>query len=137
MKSLFLERAKTQTRIKETTPYASATECLPCHQEIGNAWKETRHARALETLKAEGQSYNPECVECHVVGFESGGYVSDAMTPELGGVQCESCHGPGKVHLQDPSAGYGKEARKACSKCHTRAKDPRFSFEAYWERIKH
>jgi hypothetical protein len=136
-KKLFLEKSEKEKKAKENSPYTSAESCLPCHEEIVLHWRKTRHASALETLESEGQSFDPECVGCHVAGYGSGGYVNREITPTLGGVQCESCHGPGKQHIAETSKAYGKANEEACRRCHTGYKDPRFTFKEYWEKIRH
>lgn len=137
VKALFFRRAALRKKIKETTPYVSSGGCVACHEEITKKWKETPHARALETLKRVEQSYDAECIKCHVTGFEKEGYVSDKVTPDLGGVQCESCHGPGKAHSRDVDVKYGQVTRKTCLQCHTKSKDPKFSYQSYWKRVQH
>ncbi|MBI5186033.1 MAG: hypothetical protein HZA01_09955 [Nitrospinae bacterium] len=136
-KKLFMEKSEKGKKARETSPYVSAESCMPCHEKIVSGWRLTRHARALETLESEGGSFDPECVGCHVTGYGSGGYVEREVTPELGNVQCESCHGPGKEHTADSSKPYGKANEETCRRCHTRSKDPRFSFKEYWEKIRH
>ncbi len=137
VKELFLKKSEIKKKQREATPFLASDACTACHEEIVHTWKETRHAHALETLREARQSYDPECLKCHVVGFEKGGYLNDAITPDLGGVQCESCHGPGKEHSKDPSVKYGKLNEETCKECHSKARDPSFSFEPYWERIRH
>ena len=50
----------------------------------------------------EDYTANAECVGCHVTGYgKPGGFTSEAETPELVGVGCESCHGAGGTYIQD------------------------------------
>ena len=70
------------------------------------------------------------------------------MDPEkdrsLLNVQCESCHGPMFLHVQEaerggiarPGAGLSV-TEQTCLRCHDRANSPGFEFEAYMARIKH
>ena len=49
------------------------------------------------------RQYDPECVRCHVVGFEHPtGYENETKTAHLKHVGCESCHGPGSGHAANP-----------------------------------
>ncbi|MDD5168099.1 MAG: cytochrome c family protein [Syntrophales bacterium] len=112
--------------------YAGAGACAGCHSDLVKGWKTTRHAGALETLKKKSQEGLPACVKCHVTGFEkAGGYVDQELTPELSGVQCESCHGPAAAHAANP--GNRKDlvahpGEASCRECHTKGQDPKFDY---------
>jgi len=111
--------------------YAGAAACAMCHGELAAGWKTTRHARAFETLKKKSQEKLPACVKCHVVGFEKpGGYVDQELTPELAGVQCESCHGPAAAHAANPANKKSliDPGEKTCRACHTPGQDPKFDY---------
>ena len=42
-----------------------------------------------------------QCLQCHVTGFgKPGGFTSREETPDLLGVQCEMCHGPGSLYTE-------------------------------------
>jgi hypothetical protein len=42
-----------------------------------------------------------KCLICHVTGFNRpGGFTSLDETPEMIGVQCEVCHGPGSIYTE-------------------------------------
>lgn len=118
-------------------PYIGAKRCAECHQPFDESWKGTRHSGAFATLERVGKSKDPECVVCHVVGYgEEGGFLSLKATPELAGVQCESCHGPGREHAVD----FGPMrpvAAGVCARCHTPENSPSFDYGKYLERIKH
>lgn len=91
-------------RVTGGTPaYVGSEACAECHNaapmKTHSGWMETRHARAFETLKNAKQQNNPTCLPCHVIGFGAGGYLNEATTPHLSGVQCENCHGPAGDHV--------------------------------------
>ena len=96
--------------------YVGAARCRVCHLPQHKSWHETGMANSIELLKpgvaAEAKrahnvdpdkdyTNDPQCVSCHVTGFgQPGGFVSLEETPKLAGVQCETCHGPGKGYLK-------------------------------------
>ncbi len=87
--------------------FVGSQSCGECHTKAFAIWKKTPHATALETLVKldPPRQYDPECLSCHVTGWESqkffpysGGFLSMEKTPELAGNGCENCHGPGSRH---------------------------------------
>ncbi|MBI4081614.1 MAG: cytochrome c family protein [Candidatus Lambdaproteobacteria bacterium] len=84
------------------SPYAGAATCEGCHPAQQKVWRGSRHVQALPTLVKVGKQFDPECLACHVVGLGAGGFRSPELTPTLGGVQCENCHGPAKAHVREP-----------------------------------
>ncbi len=83
------------------------TTCGNCHVGQQRDWVQTLHASAWDTLQANPGA-QPACEGCHTVnsrgnqplatvGYDS---VRDAAYHD---VQCESCHGPGFDHVQNPS----------------------------------
>ena len=114
--------------------YVGWKSCKDCHEEIADGWQKTKHAQAFDHLKKDGKDNTPGCVKCHVVNFEGdGGFIAEDLTPELAGVQCESCHGPGKAHVGQPD----KEGsiildpgEKNCRQCHTKSQDANFDYKA-------
>lgn len=97
--------------------YLGSKNCKKCHIKEWKSWSETKMANAYETLKpgvaVERKSElgldpemdyttDPECVRCHVTGYgKEGGFTSLEETPDLVGVGCEMCHGPGGTYTQD------------------------------------
>jgi len=97
--------------------YVGAKKCKMCHLKQFRSWETTRMAMSFELLKpgvkaaektAAGlepdadYTADPKCLACHTTGYgKPGGFVSLAETPDLTGVQCESCHGPGSEYLVD------------------------------------
>lgn len=81
--------------------YVGAEACADCHEEAMAFWKNTKHSIALETLVKAKRDGQPECIQCHVAGFRKpGGTTLVSRVNELGGVQCENCHGPGSLHIE-------------------------------------
>jgi predicted CXXCH cytochrome family protein len=115
------------------------TVCGNCHIGQQVAWKETAHAGAWDGLANSGHS-QAFCEGCHTVS-ELGNIATQAAgwnttkDARYKDVQCESCHGPGLAHVQNPSKGTigsvlapmdaGKEgAWVGCAQCHTGAHHP-------------
>jgi len=115
--------------------YLSYKACQECHEEIVEGWLKTPHAHAFETLKKQGEEkqQNPGCLKCHVVAMDAdGGFIDMELTPELKGVQCESCHGPGMKHSEseDPEdVVVGSPKAETCRVCHTPGQDKNFDFK--------
>ena len=114
-----------------TRQYLGAEQCRVCHSSHYTDWSATNHAKALLSLKAIGQGTNAFCIGCHTVGYQQeGGYVDEATTPELAGVQCENCHGPGLNHrsnVDQVSARPPKSIASAtCGNCHNGTHHPTF-----------
>jgi hypothetical protein len=71
------------------------TGCRRCHIKQWRSWEATAHATAFETLPEEGRS-DSTCLKCHATGHGAPtGFTSVDETPDLAGVTCEGCHGPG------------------------------------------
>lgn len=112
-------------RIEGPRPdYIGGSICRGCHPTAHDGWEDTAHNHALDTLKAIGQAGNSRCLPCHTVGYGlPGGFVSEATTPRLAGVQCENCHGPGGAHVADPGnlllRPVVSQASMTCGGCHS------------------
>jgi nitrate/TMAO reductase-like tetraheme cytochrome c subunit len=129
------------------TRYIGSARCATCHPKAFEKWKSTKHSHALQTLtdaKPEGQDYNPECIKCHVVGHGyTSGFVTPDKTPDLGGVGCENCHGPGEKHANNPADEAGRAMLRVsknesdCVKCHDSENSVHFNFKTYWPQIAH
>ena len=113
--------------------YMGWRACVECHEDICNGWQQTKHAKAFESLKKSKQQDLPDCIQCHVVGYDqSGGFLDEELTIELAGVQCENCHGPGKRHIHAPEksgALIAVPSKDVCQKCHTSVQDPGFDYQ--------
>jgi 2',3'-cyclic-nucleotide 2'-phosphodiesterase (5'-nucleotidase family) len=130
--------ATPMTLLSTASPYAGVDECAKCHQQEYDIWKNTGHAHAMATLEKRNQQLDQGCVKCHVVGYEQGGFQAVYSTPQFANVQCESCHGPGKAHVDNPAKGYGfMSVPVGCMQCHTQNNSPDFNFALYYPKIKH
>ncbi len=87
--------------------FIGSQQCGECHTKAFAIWKKTPHSTALDTLVhlSPPRQYDPECLSCHVTGWEpqkyfpyAGGYRSLEKTPLMAGNGCENCHGPGSTH---------------------------------------
>lgn len=116
--------------------------CQGCHEKIWRQWRETRHARAIGSLKRKERENDGECLKCHTTGsgFKNtvGGFTSLKVNPWMAGVQCEACHGPGARHAQKPlTENMLRVDEKRCLKCHDSMNDPEFDYQQKWQKIKH
>ncbi len=138
--------------------YVGSETCKKCHADAYQIWQDHPHSHAYATLvdKAKRPSlrqYDGECVRCHVIGFEyQTGFTSEQATPKLKGVGCESCHGPGSLHVNDRgknkqlralmnpwkvNAKDSKDTRnridQSCQTCHDLDNSRAYKFEDYWD----
>jgi len=125
-------------RVQGPNPnYIGAAQCSFCHNDQYAPWSGTAHSHAFDTLKHIGMDKNSRCIECHTVGYGlESGFKSEAATPNLAGVQCENCHGPGgNPHWMDASV-LPKTTLSAevCGGCHNDAHHPTFD---EWKESRH
>jgi len=119
-------------------PFAGSEACGKCHTEAYEIWKKTAHSWALKTLEHDKHDRDPDCVGCHVVGLDvETGFRDRTLTPQLADVGCESCHGAGKAHSENPSVKMGPAGKASCLPCHKPENSPNFDFESYWKKVIH
>ncbi len=131
--------------------YVGSQACASCHAAAFKVFKKTAHAHALQTLEITKKGVNakrPDCVRCHTVGFgQATGFRIAAPNRALADVGCESCHGPGRIHVNLEKGGQhmpgtivriAPEGSKAlCVRCHDAENDPLFAFGSDVEKIRH
>lgn len=146
--------------------YVGNKACAGCHKTEMQDWQRSVHGKSMEVL-APGKKSAPKhkaglepdkdyskdekCLKCHTTGFkEEGGFRDMESTPDLAGIGCESCHGPGseyrEIHKQKllefkraetRAAGetYASKGDKVCEKCHNTESpfkasvDPKYAFD--------
>lgn len=85
--------------VADGNAYASAKKCMKCHFKQYSEWKKTDKAKAYEAI--ENEPDKELCYPCHTTGYgRPGGFVDAETTPDLKGVGCGSCHGPGEKHIE-------------------------------------
>lgn len=118
--------------------YVGNLACKKCHAPAFAHWQKTKHAEAWETMKKTRQTSNLDCVPCHVTGFDRpGGPRRLAELSTFVDVGCESCHGPGSAHAEEPEVkvAYPREVpERVCAECH-RAQEDQKPF-VYEERLR-
>jgi len=125
--------------------FLGAKICSRCHQEIYEAWSNTPHASAFQTLVKEGAQNDSDCIGCHTTGHgKPTGYMPPASgeaqreeyveasggPPDLRNVQCEACHGMGTHHRRNGGE-FRKVTEKECVACHNEEHSPSFDYEEY------
>ena len=116
--------------------YAGNASCTDCHSEAAAFWQKTVHATAWQTLVDRGQQFDLDCIGCHVTGWQKPGGSNLGHNDKLRDIQCETCHGPGSIHvakggLEKPLAIAKAPATDLCTSCHTKEHSDTFQLEAY------
>ncbi len=115
---------------KQNSEYISANTCKGCHEQEYLQWSATRHAFAYQTLLKKERYFDPNCVACHTTGFGyATGYQIGDQDSTLKGVQCETCHGPGKQHAGNPKKSNIRSGKdmSLCLQCHDAEHSPGFA----------
>ena len=123
----------------ETPEYVSYKKCKTCHKDIYESWETTTHYTNFQAVLDSTGLSDTTCFSCHATGYgEPGGFIDTTETPDLIGVQCESCHGPGslykkfsimKDHEKAVAAGMFEQTEEVCTRCHTEEQTPDFNYE--------
>lgn len=124
------------------SPFVGEETCQSCHADEHKTWSNSLHSEAFYKLEDVNKAFDPNCIGCHSVGFETeGGFIDIDATPNLMNVQCENCHGAGRAHADaggsTPLANSDWKPEQMCAQCHEKKHSPSFKFESYWPRIKH
>ena len=115
----------------ERGAYQGTTTCASCHIEETEAWMLSLHSVAWDTLLARGDDKKPECISCHVTGYEQPtGWTAERS--HLVDVGCEACHGPGGPH-----DGERIDAKTTCDGCHDKKHSIAFSVDKGMPHIDH
>ena len=156
-------RAARQPQSRPDNPLAGkfvgGQNCKECHEAAWDVYAKSPHAHATQTLidLKPARHFDPECVSCHVTGWNpqeffpfNSGYQSMEATPELAGQSCENCHGPGAAHIaaergddkalqdewrkivhQDKKNAADATVADSCYKCHDIDNSPNFNTKEF------
>ena len=117
--------------------YTGNDVCGVCHAVEHDSWLYTNHSAAYSTLVEHNRERDPECVGCHVVGFEKpGGFTIRDHPEHLENVGCESCHGRGGPHLS-PEFAKGGAYEPTCAGCHNPEHSLGFDYETFLPKVSH
>jgi hypothetical protein len=118
-------------RLNPINNYVGSGTCGRCHPDTRAEWQQTGHASAYNALIGLPPSVVKNCLFCHTVGYgQPTGFVDVTNTPNLTGVGCENCHGPGAAHV------YGNHslikpavtiASQVCGGCHDGSMNPTYT----------
>lgn len=115
--------------------YVGSQACASCHGAAVRWWRTTPHGRAYATLVDQNKNFNLSCVGCHVTGYLRPGGSTVTHVDGLENVGCESCHGPGSQHVQNPTGAAVNVVRSpvesTCTGCHNAEHSDRFHFDTY------
>ena len=121
----------------EPDHYVGDEICERCHHEETVQWKTTDHARAWQTLVDKKKDAMPDCIPCHVVGYNKpGGFTNASTTPKLVNVQCEDCHGMGTGH-EAFAVKPALVTEQTCVGCHTSNNSPEFNYATFLPHVMH
>lgn len=129
-------------------PNVGSAKCQACHPAEYEQWAQSPHAAGMASLQADGAD-RADCVRCHATGKTSTATPSPKVADydTLGGVGCESCHGPGGDHV---AAGGGKTNLQGlgascpvcvvdalCTSCHTPKWSPQWNLDEQLPKVRH
>lgn len=123
--------------------------CKLCHNKTDfgtqwEIWKGSPHSRAYEILFSEqsariteerGITEKPwestQCLRCHVTAYDAVARTTPPMIYIEDGVQCESCHGPGSLHVADGRRFWMQRDTTVDTGAHIRRPDARVCTECH------
>lgn len=116
--------------------YVGVDGCADCHEDAVAFWKTTVHASAWQTLVDGKKDLDLSCVSCHVTGWRKPGGSELVENAGLRDVQCEVCHGPGSLHVDDGGDDLKRivlaTPEKLCrGECHTPEHSDTFDYVPY------
>jgi Cytochrome c7 and related cytochrome c len=103
--------------VAQAFDFVGSESCRTCHPEAFEAWRQSKHARAKESLTPLQQK-DARCVTCHS---------PNEAEQSVAHVTCETCHGGGQYYatsfvMKDTElvrlVGLTDPSEKGCRTCH-------------------
>ena len=103
--------------VGEAADFTGPESCQACHPQAYEAWKQSKHARARDSLSPQQQK-DARCLSCHA---------PDQAEQTVSNVSCETCHGGGQFYvasyvMKDAElarlVGLQDASEKSCRNCH-------------------
>ena len=130
--------------VRIVATYVGTDKCIACHKTAAAVWATSTHAHAFASLMDRKADADPKCISCHTVGFgDTSGYRREFGADKLIDVGCESCHGPGSLHVRekqgDTSINFTFRPLDAgdCQQCHHGEFSRPFDWDTFWPLVKH
>jgi hypothetical protein len=116
--------------------YVGNEACRNCHESEYARYREfAKKAHSFDSIKKMQRRLTAEefrkCFECHTTGYgKPGGFRSEHETPNLRNAGCETCHGPGGLHVRTGRVQdiKGNLTAADCEKCHNKERIQAFKF---------
>ncbi len=107
--------------------YIGPRTCRVCHRDFYNGRKDDLHFHTFKKIVNAGYAKEPKCLACHTTGYGvPSGFTDQKKTPQLAGVHCEGCHGPGNLHMRRNDGGgflagvdNPDRIQRMCKSCHS------------------
>lgn len=121
---------------KAKATYVGSQKCKECHEEQYESYvKFSKKAHSFSSIKVMRKGLTEQevkkCYECHTTGYgKPGGFRSESDTPHLKNAGCETCHGPGSLHVKSEAATdiKGSLTVKDCQHCHNQERVGSFRY---------
>lgn len=121
----------------ESKTYVGMEICKGCHEkEYAGFTTQSKMSNSFKSITRMKKGLTGEelkkCYECHTTGYgKPGGFKSEAETPDLKNLGCETCHGPGSGHASssDPKDIKRHLDTKDCEVCHTKDRVAAFNYK--------
>ncbi len=130
--------------VKAVAAYVGTPGCVGCHQTAAKVWQDSGHAEAMMTLVNKKADADPNCISCHTIGFGSpSGYRREFAGHKFADVGCESCHGPGSLHVEQRqnhmpiTFKFRPLGAGDCQKCHFGEFSRPFDWNQFWPHVQH
>ena len=126
-----------RTFAEPSATYVGSRACMECHEtEYTKFTTYAKKATSYDHIKKMQRGLTTEefkgCFQCHTTGYgKPSGFISEKQTPNLKDVGCESCHGPGSLHVKSGDAQHikGKLTAVDCEACHSKERVETFNYK--------